>query len=72
MVLLKSLLRNRNVIFLLALAAGLFSPFALPVTRYLVLPALALTMSLSTMEIGSDIFRAPPVALLSSRPRGSS
>jgi bile acid:Na+ symporter, BASS family len=59
MTLLKSLLRNRNCIFLLALAAGLFLPGAAPVTRHLVLPALALAMALSTMEIESDVFRKP-------------
>lgn len=59
MALLKSLLHNRNVILLLALATGLFIPFAVPVTRHLVLPALAMTMALSTMLIGNDIFRAP-------------
>ena len=59
MTLLKSLLRNRNAIFLLALAAGLAFPAVTPVTRHLVLPALALAMALSTMEIGNDLFRKP-------------
>ncbi len=56
---LKMILRNRNVIFLLALAAGLLFPHVVPVTRHLVLPALALAMSLSTMEIESAHFRRP-------------
>jgi BASS family bile acid:Na+ symporter len=56
---LKMLLRNRNVIFLLALAAGLLLPHVVPVTRHLVLPALALAMALSTMEIESAHFRRP-------------
>ncbi len=52
-------LRNRNVIFLIALAASLLLPHAAPLTRHLVLPALALAMSLSTMEIAGNIFRRP-------------
>lgn len=56
---LKTLLRNRNVIFLLALAAGLLLPHAVPVTRHLVLPTLALAMALATMEIESGVFRRP-------------
>jgi BASS family bile acid:Na+ symporter len=59
MTLLKNLLRNRNAIFLLALASGLAFPAVTPVTRHLVLPALALAMALSTMEIGNDLFRKP-------------
>jgi BASS family bile acid:Na+ symporter len=56
---LKTLLRNRNVIFLLAMAAGLLLPQAARVTQHLVLPALALAMALSTMEIESAHFRRP-------------
>jgi BASS family bile acid:Na+ symporter len=56
---LKMFLRNRNVIFLLALAAGLLLPRAVPATRHLVLPALALAMALSSMEIESTAFRRP-------------
>lgn len=56
---LQSLLRNRNIIFLLALSAGLALPFAVPVTRHLVIPALAFAMTLSTLEIGNDCFRNP-------------
>jgi len=63
MTLLKSLLRNRNAIFLLALAAGLGFPAVTPMTRHLVLPALALAMALSTMEIGNDFFRKPRALL---------
>ncbi|MBU0575817.1 MAG: hypothetical protein KJ704_06190 [Proteobacteria bacterium] len=48
---LKILLRNRNSIFLLALGMGLLLPQAVPVTRHLILPALALAMALSSMEI---------------------
>ncbi len=63
MTLLKSLLCNRNLIFLLALAAGLAFPAVTPVTRHLVLPALALAVTLSTMEIGNDLFRKPRALL---------
>ena len=56
---LKIALRNRNVIFLLALAAGLLVPYAVPVTRHLVLPALALAMALSMTDITSDAFLHP-------------
>jgi bile acid:Na+ symporter, BASS family len=56
---LKIFFRNRNVIFLLAMAASFLIPDAAPLTRHAVLPALALAMSLSTMEITSNIFRRP-------------
>lgn len=56
---LKRILRNRNVIFLLALTAGLLAPHAVPVTRHLVLPALALAMALSMTDITSDLFLRP-------------
>ena len=60
---LKNLLRNRNVILLLALIGGLFFPFAVPVTRHFILPALALTMSISTMEVDNKVFRSPRLIL---------
>ena len=56
---LKMFLRNRNIIFLLAMAVGLLLPQAARVTQHLVLPALALAMALSTMEIESSHFRRP-------------
>jgi BASS family bile acid:Na+ symporter len=56
---LKMILRNRNIIFLLALTFGLVAPYAAPVTRHLVLPALALAMVLSMMDITSDLFLHP-------------
>lgn len=55
----KRLLRNRNVIFLLALSAGLLLPWCAPFMKHLVLPALALAMALSTMEIGNESFAKP-------------
>ncbi len=63
MTLLKSLLHNRNAIFLLALATGLALPAVTTVTKHLVLPALALAMTVSTMEIGNDLFRKPRALL---------
>jgi BASS family bile acid:Na+ symporter len=64
MIKLKNLLRNRNVILMVALTGGLFFPFAVPVTRHFILPALALTMSISTMEIDNKVFRNPRLILL--------
>jgi BASS family bile acid:Na+ symporter len=60
---LPSLLRNRNVIFLLALAAGLSLPSAVPVTRHLIIPALAFAMTLSCLEIANTSFRKPRALL---------
>jgi len=60
---LKTILRNRNTIFLLALAAGFSFPWAAPTIRHLVLPALALAMTLSTMEIGNDSLARPRTLL---------
>jgi hypothetical protein len=47
----KAILQNRNGIFLLAMAGGLLLPAGAPLLKHLVLPALALAMALSTMEI---------------------
>jgi bile acid:Na+ symporter, BASS family len=59
MEILTKFLRNRNWIFLLALALGLFVPQAAQITRHAVLPSLALAMALATMEIDSAVFRRP-------------
>ncbi|MCL2669304.1 MAG: hypothetical protein FWE89_01345 [Syntrophaceae bacterium] len=59
MKILKQFLQNRNTILLLALAFGLAVPYAAQATRNLILPALALIMILSTLEIGDDFFRRP-------------
>lgn len=59
MIKLQMYLRNRNVIFLLALGAGILAPHAVGGTRHLVLPALALAMALSTMDIENAAFRRP-------------
>lgn len=56
---LKMILRNRNIIFLLALTLGLLFPSATPVTRHLVLPALALAMTLSMLDITGELFLRP-------------
>jgi BASS family bile acid:Na+ symporter len=61
---LKLLLRNRNSIFLFALGLGLFLPHAVQMTRHLILPALALAMTLSTMEIDGALFRQTRSLLL--------
>lgn len=64
MLILKRLLRNRNVLFPVALTLGLLLPQAASLASHLVLPALALTMIISTMEIGNDIFSRPRQLLL--------
>jgi bile acid:Na+ symporter, BASS family len=61
---LKNLLRNRNAIFLLAMIAGLTAPWGAPLMKHLVLPALALAMTLSTMEIRNESFARPRLLLL--------
>jgi len=63
---LKNLLRNRNVILLFALIGGIFFLIAVPVTRHFILPALALTMSISTMEVDNKAFRHPRLILFPS------
>jgi BASS family bile acid:Na+ symporter len=55
----KRIFRNRNVIFLVALSSGLLAPYAVPLTRHLVLPALGLVMALSMMDITNDLFVRP-------------
>jgi BASS family bile acid:Na+ symporter len=55
----KRIFRNRNIIFLVALSSGLLAPYAVPLTRHLVLPALGLVMALSMMDITSDLFLRP-------------
>lgn len=64
MTILKRFLHNRNVIFLLALTLGLAAPYATPVTRHLLLPALAVAMTLSCLEIGGNLFQKPRTLLL--------
>ena len=53
------LLHSRNFIFLLALTTGLLFPQGTPWTEPLLLPVLAVVMTLSTMGIRNDIFRFP-------------
>ena len=55
----KNLLRNRDVIMLLALVLGVFLGHGAIWTRPFVLPVLALVMTLSTMAVSSQIFRSP-------------
>ncbi|MEI8174263.1 MAG: hypothetical protein WCH07_12390 [Deltaproteobacteria bacterium] len=59
MVKLRSIMRNRNVIILLAITSGMLFHHGAQWTRHLVLPLLALIMTLSTMGIDSHIFRTP-------------
>lgn len=53
------LFRSRNFIFLLSLILGLAAPEGSQWTRYLMLPALGLAMTLSAMNISMDLFRSP-------------
>ena len=62
------LLRNRDVILLLALIGSLFLPSVVPVTRHLILSALALIMSISTMEGDNKGFRHPFLILFPAHP----
>ncbi len=58
------LLRNRNVILLLALVLGLLWGEGAPWTERMVLPALALVMTISTMGIFGSAFRSPRALLV--------
>jgi len=55
---LKSLLHNRNFIFLLATVCGLLTDKAAPWTEPLILPGLAVVMTVSTMSIPNRAFRS--------------
>ncbi|MBN2161136.1 MAG: hypothetical protein JW807_17245 [Spirochaetes bacterium] len=54
-----SLLNKRNVIFLLAITLGLALPQAAAWTRHLMMPALALVMTLSTIGVPNSYFFRP-------------
>ncbi|MEI6315872.1 MAG: hypothetical protein WCO89_13445, partial [Syntrophus sp. (in: bacteria)] len=55
---LKSLLHNRNFIFLLATVIGLLTDKAAPWTEPLILPGLAVVMTVSTLSIPNRAFRS--------------
>ena len=55
----KGLLTNRNFIFFLSIVAGLLFSDAAEWMKPLILPVIALIMSLSTVGVSNDIFRAP-------------
>jgi len=55
---LKSLLHNRNFIFLLAMVSGLLTDKAAPWTEPLILPGLAVVMTVSTLSIPNRAFRS--------------
>jgi BASS family bile acid:Na+ symporter len=61
---LQRLLRNRNVILLLALVLGLLWGEGAPWTEGVVLPVLALVMTISTMGISGSAFRSPRALLV--------
>lgn len=60
------LLNNRNFIFFLSLILGLVWNTGAKYTKELMLPGLALIMTLSTMNIGVESFRSPKVLFSSS------
>jgi BASS family bile acid:Na+ symporter len=60
----RTLFRNRNAIFLLALGLGMATPQAAPALRSLVLPCLGLAMTLAALEISAGAFRTPRSLLL--------
>jgi BASS family bile acid:Na+ symporter len=53
------LLKDRNVILFIALGVGLALPEAAPLAYHLILPALALVMTLSVMGVPGSTFRTP-------------
>jgi bile acid:Na+ symporter, BASS family len=64
MVKLKALFRNRNFIFLLATVSGLLTDKAAPWTEPLILPGLAVVMTVSTMSIPNRAFRSARTMLM--------
>ena len=60
----KGLLTNRNFIFFLSIVAGLLFSEAAEWMKPLILPVIALIMTLSTVGVSNDIFRAPRSLLL--------
>lgn len=56
---LTKLFRNRDFILCLALCIGLLAPQVAQLIQPLVLPALALVMTLSTMGVPGSVFRSP-------------
>jgi BASS family bile acid:Na+ symporter len=59
-------LKNRNVIFLLAIGLGLIVPQPAVWTKLLMLPALAMIMTLATMNVPNNYFRNPREILMPS------
>lgn len=60
------LLNNRNFIFLLAILFGLILPQPSIWTKVLMMPALALVMTLATIKVPNDYFLKPSTILLPS------
>ena len=57
------LLRNRNFVFLAALVGGLAAGQGAEYTKSLVVPALAVVMTLATLSISGQVFRHPKVLI---------
>jgi len=52
-------LKNRNFVFILAIALGLIIPYPAHWTKVLMMPALALVMTLATVDVPDDYFLNP-------------
>jgi BASS family bile acid:Na+ symporter len=63
---LRSILGNRNVIFILALVLGFLWDTGAQYTQRLILPGLAVVMTLSSMGISGDTFRSAKAFVVSS------
>ena len=60
------LLNNRNFIFLLAIGIGLILPGPAEWTKIVMMPALALVMTLATINVSNDYFLKPRAILMPS------
>jgi BASS family bile acid:Na+ symporter len=63
---LPNILQNRNIIFLLSLVLGFAWDTGAKYTQQLIIPGLAIVMTLSSMGISSDTFRSPKSLVSSS------
>jgi BASS family bile acid:Na+ symporter len=61
---LKELLRDRNIVFLLAVAAGALTDVPTRWTQPLILPALGVIMTLSVLNVPNSVFSSPKAMLL--------
>jgi bile acid:Na+ symporter, BASS family len=62
----RAVLASRNVIFALAVGLGLVLPGAAEWLRPLILPALAVVLTISTLGVGNELFRRPGTLIVPS------